>query len=183
MRYDPVMVIATRLSVGQFLEMPRIEERRLELIDGEVYEKPVPTFDHGSLQIEIGHMLAKYGRASSEARTLIPGSGFGRDSAVLPDVCFFRRESARERGHVTKPPHVAVEILSPGQSLLEMTAKARIYLDFGVESVWLVDPDGRTVEVFEAGERRTLAGADTLSSPSVPGLSIQVGALFETLDN
>jgi len=176
------MVIATRLSVGQFLEMPRIEERRLELMDGEVYEKPVPTFDHGTLQIVIGNLLLGFGRASSEARTLIPGSGIRRDSAVLPDVCFFRRESVRERGHVTMPPHVAVEILSPGQSLLEMTAKAGIYLDFGVESVWLVDPARRTIEVFEAGERRTLEGEDTLSSPSVPGLSVPVSALFETLD-
>lgn len=177
------MVIASRLTVSQFLEMPRIEERRLELIDGEVYEKPVPTFDHGDLQIEIGHLLKQYGRASSEARTLIPGSGIRRDSAVLPDVVFFRKESVREHGHVTRAPHVAVEILSPGQSLLEMTAKARIYLDFGVESVWLVDPVGRTIEVFEAGERRTLEGDDVLSSPSVPGLSMPVTALFETLDN
>jgi len=45
-----------------------------------------------------------------------------------------------------------------------------------------VDPARRTIEVFEAGERRTLEGEDTLSSPSVPGLSVPVSALFETLD-
>lgn len=176
------MVIASRLTVSQFLDVPHVEERRLELIDGEVYPKSETGFDHGSVQLEIGGLLKQYGRASSEARTLIPGSGIRRDSAVLPDVVFFRKESVREHGHVTRPPHVAVEILSPGQSLLEMTAKARIYLDFGVESVWLVDPVGRTIEVFEAGERRTLESDDVLSSPSVPGLSLRINALFETLD-
>ena len=162
--------------------MPGIEAQRLELIDGEVYQKPVPTFDHGDLQIDFGHLLKQFGRASSEARTLIPAAGLGEDSAVLPDVVFFRRESPRQHGHVTLPPHVAVEILSPNKSRLELSAKDRIYLDFGVESVWLVEPARRTIEVFEAGTRRTLSGDDILSSPSVPGLSVSAGSLFETLD-
>ena len=160
--YDSFMTIATRVSLAQFLATPATEEQRLELIDGEVYQKPMPTFDHGDLQIE--------------------AAGLGDDSAVLPNVVFFRSESPREHGHVTIPPHVAVEILSPGQSRLEMSAKARIYLGFGVESVWLVDPARRTIEVFESGERRTLSAEDLLESRSVPGLSGAAGLMFETLD-
>ena len=176
------MAVATRVSLAHFLAMPGIEAQRLELIDGEVYQKPVPTFDHGDLQIDFGHLLKQFGRASSEARTLIPAAELREDSAVLPDVVFFRPASPREHGHVTLPPHVAVEILSPGQSRLELSAKARIYLEFGVESVWLVDPARRTIEVFEAGARRTLSGDDVLSSASVPGLEVKAGSLFDTLD-
>ncbi len=171
-----------RIPLGSFLATPGIEDDRLELIDGEVYQKPMPTFDHGDLQIEIGALLKRFGRASSEARTIMPAAGTRQDSALLPDIVFFRSDAPREHGHVTRSPHLAVEILSPGQSRLEARAKVDIYLAAGVEAVWVVDPERREVEVYERGSRRTLGQEDRLETASVPGLSILTGEIFETLD-
>jgi Uma2 family endonuclease len=61
----------TRVRLEEFLAMPGIEERRLELIDGEVVEKPTPTWDHGRIALRLGSGLDEVGYASVEARAII----------------------------------------------------------------------------------------------------------------
>jgi Uma2 family endonuclease len=41
---------------------------------------------------------------------------------------------------VTQPPHLAVEILSDGQSLADVQDRMDDYVEFGVPHVWIVDP-------------------------------------------
>jgi hypothetical protein len=51
------MVTTSRVSLDDFLAIHGIAERRLELIDGEVYEKPMQRWGHGELAMEIGFRL------------------------------------------------------------------------------------------------------------------------------
>jgi Uma2 family endonuclease len=53
---------------------------------------------------------------------------------------------------------------------------------FGVPGTWLVDPEGHTIETVEAGAERTFGQGDTLLSRFLPGLEIDISALFASLD-
>jgi Uma2 family endonuclease len=172
------MSTTSRLRLDEFLAMPDIEERRLELIDGEVVEKPMPTWGHGNLALRIGAALDRAGFASVEARAIIPASATVDASAPLPDVAFYRSDPPADDEWMTRPPHVAVEILSPGQSRRDLRAKVDAYVAFGVESVWIVDPATRTVDVHEQGERRTIAEDGILESPAAPGFAMPLSELF-----
>lgn len=176
------MTTETRLTLPEFLALPGVDERRLELIDGEVTCDMSPTWEHGELAFEICRILKQFGRASVEVRTIIPGGGTRSESALIPDVAFLRREAPSIRGRLTVPPHVVVEVLSPGQSRVEMRAKVDVYLAFGVEAIWVVDPERQTIDVFEAAARRALAPHDVLTSVSVPGLSVRVGDTFGSVE-
>jgi Uma2 family endonuclease len=46
-------------------------------------------------------------------------------------------------------PHWIAEVLSPGTARLDRGRKADLYASFGVEHLWLVDPEARHVEAFE----------------------------------
>jgi Uma2 family endonuclease len=177
------MGTTTRMSLEDFLALPDIDERRLELIDGEVSCDMSPTWEHGDLAFEICRILKEHGRATVEIRVVIPARGSRGDSALIPDVAYVRREGPPIRGRLAAPPHVAVEVLSPGQSRTEMRAKVDTYLAFGVESVWVVDWDRRAIDVYEGGARRTLTEEDTLDSPSVPGLTVHVGDIFAVVES
>ena len=61
-----------------------------------------------------------------------------------------------------------------------MRAKVHIYRAFGVESVWVVDIERESVDVYEGGVRRTLSGDDELTSPAAPGFRATVSRLFES---
>ena len=172
------MAIATRLTLEEFTAIPGFDEQRLELIDGELVEKPMPTWEHGRYALKIGATLDQVGYASVEPRAIIPPSPAFEASSPLPDVAFYRDTTPARGEWMTRPPHVAVEIVSAGQSRREMRSKVELYRSFGVESVWVVYPESETVEIFESGGRRTLGTGDMITSPAAPGFSLAVADLF-----
>jgi Uma2 family endonuclease len=61
--------------------------------------------------------------------------------------------------------------------------KCEGWIEAGCREAWLVEPRSRTVEVFGAdGGRIVLHDTDTLVSTGVPGLEVDLAALFATLD-
>ena len=77
-----------------------------------------------------------------------------------------------------------MEVLSESTKRLDREIKPKQYAKYGVPEFWLIDPEGKTVELFrlsqgayELAER--LGFGDTLTSPLFPGLSISVSSLWE----
>jgi Uma2 family endonuclease len=81
-------------------------------------------------------------------------------------------------------PNLAVEVLSPSNTKLEMARKRREYFHAGVQQVWLVDIRNRSVAVYTSSvEFQVLEEHETLTAESIfPGLSIRVSELFADLD-
>jgi Uma2 family endonuclease len=81
-------------------------------------------------------------------------------------------------------PNLAVEVLSAGNTTREMARKCREYFAAGVQLVWLVDPETRTIVVHTAPEDSVLLYAvDTLEGGMVlPGFALSVRAFFAELD-
>ena len=173
--------IATRISLDEFLAIPGFDERRLELIDGEVYEKPVPTWSHGTLAGELYVEMRPFGSAAVEPRAIIPAIGNQGPASPVPDFAFYRRGLPLPSDWMRSAPTVVGEVLSPGQTLRDLWAKIDAYRAFGVQSVWVFDIRRRIVDVFEGDRRRTLGDGDLLETTAVPGLSIDLTNLFNRL--
>ena len=75
-------------------------------------------------------------------------------------------------------------MLSAGNTPGEMARKRQEYFAAGVDVVWQVDPNTRTVEVFTAPDQSTvLHEAQTLTGdPVLPGFTLPLQELFGTLD-
>lgn len=73
---------------------------------------------------------------------------------------------------IFEPPDVAIEILSPGQSLRGMNERCRWFVANGVPAAVAVNPRRRTVAVYRAdGTEATLRAGDVLDLDDiVPGL-------------
>jgi Uma2 family endonuclease len=156
------------------MTIPGFDERRLELIDGEVCEKPMRTWGHGHIAGRLFAALDPHGHASVEPRAMIPGTADRGDSSVLPDVAFYLSDPPGNNDWMRRPPDIAVEVLSPGQSRPEMRAKVDIYRAFGVRSVWVVDPEWGLVDIYEGAGRRTVDRSEVLTTPVVPALRLPV---------
>ena len=108
-----------------------------------------------------------------------------RDQTLTPAVSFISQEATFEpyfmRSHLAVMPDLAVEIISPSQSLAQVRRKAETYLRHGSALVWLVDPAAKTAEVWQRGtEQREviesdgeLGGADIL-----PGFRLPLRKIF-----
>ena len=109
-------------------------------------------------------------------------SGLARRYRV-PDIAYWS-PAKDTRTPVLGPPTLSVEIVSPGQTLTELREKCRLFRAAGTEICWLVDPDRRTVEVFDdARNSETLSTPAVLESPHMPGFWLALDDLFSVLDS
>ncbi len=78
-----------------------------------------------------------------------------------------------------KPPELAIEIISPGQSFGIVNAKATDYLKAGVERFWLVDSKSQTFTVFYPNcPSHTKKGKESLEDEVLPELKLTVEQIF-----
>ncbi len=97
----------------------------------------------------------------------------------VPDVLVTRVDDQFER-YVTRPPLIAVEILSPEDTLTAMGTKAAEYCQFGIENIWIIDPEGRIAYSYtEAGLEEIRAGKLTVAGTPI---LIELSEMFAELD-
>jgi len=84
------------------------------------------------------------------------------------------------QGYITIPPDLAVEVISPNDTAYEVVAKVEQYLTNGVEEVWAVYPNTRSVNVHRLGAPiQHLSGDDVLRGNGVLSVfSSPVSAFF-----
>jgi Uma2 family endonuclease len=177
-----------RMTLEEFLKLPE-EEPALELIDGWVTQKVSPKARHGRLQLALGSFVNGFGEprrlaiALPETRVTFAGSSF------VPDLVVFRwdRIPLDERGEILDdiliPPDIAVEIISPGQTVKELADRCRWYVEHDVEIALLVNTRNRSVTLFRrATPPLVLTGPDRIDLDSVlPGFQLTVEQLFSAL--
>jgi len=107
------------------------------------------------------------------------------DNVLEPDVLYIRNErlSIIRDGYVYGAPDLVVEVLSESTGRRDKTIKKATYERFGVKEYWLADPIYRLVEqyVLEDGKyalAAILTEDDTLRSPTVPCLEIELHTIF-----
>jgi Uma2 family endonuclease len=74
---------------------------------------------------------------------------------LVPDILGYRTERLPElpdENPLTIIPDWCCEIVSPGSVRDDRLKKLRIYAAHGVPWTWIVDPDARTVECYEAAD-------------------------------
>ncbi len=129
--------------------------RFVELSEGELVMPLHPTHTHQLIVFELATRL----RAFVEERDLglvqigpLPvrlWPGKIRE----PDILFVAREHSDRIGEQAYgPPDLVVEVLSPSTRRTDRLEKPVEYAQAGVREYWIVDPYGRTVEVFTLRE-------------------------------
>ena len=179
-----------RMTLDEFLKLPEVKPA-LELVAGRVLEKVSPKAVHGRLQLGLGSHIDGFGgprklaMAFTETRVSFAGD------LLVPDVVVYRwhRIQCDADGEIvddfTTSPDIAIEIVSPGQSVRGQHERCQWYVDNGVEIALCVNPRPRrrSVTLFRAGsEAIVLTGNDRIPLDSVlPGFELTVAALFAVL--
>lgn len=80
---------------------------------------------------------------------------------------------------------LVVEVISPGSALYDRNTKAQTYQAMGVDELWLIDPEGSTLEVLRwpqgrQGEASRLAfeQGEALQSELFPGFHPALGKIL-----
>ncbi len=114
-------------------------------------------------------------RAFSELTLLIDGNDH------IPDISVYKRQKLKYHANedVLKMEEmllIAIVVLSPSQNMNDLMAKAKLYLQAGIQSVWIAQPFAHTISVFtKNGVKLYHDGMiDDLS-----GVKVALAAIFE----
>lgn len=150
-----------------------------EFVDGRIEERNLGEKEHSIIQRFLTVLFAiKRGEwgveVFPELRTQTAATRFR-----VPDVLVVRKGESFER-YVTQPPLIAIEILSPEDTLTAMREKAAEYRSFGIENIWIIDPEPRIAYRYTGTALEEVHNGEL----SVPGTPVRVvlSEMFAELD-
>jgi Uma2 family endonuclease len=164
------------------------EASRGELIEGEFVAMSPAGQMHGEIAGNLFGILWNFVKPKKLGNLYAAETGFvlkrQPDTVRAPDVAFVRAErlsaATPPTGFFDGPPDLAVEVVSPSETLAEIEGKLLDYLENGVQVVWIVYPTTRTITIYYSLTAvRTLTINDTLDCEKLlPGFSVPVQEIF-----
>jgi Uma2 family endonuclease len=162
------------------------EERLCELIDGVLVEKTIGYYESyiaATLIRLLGNFIAAHDlgivAGADGMMRLAPGL------VRIPDVSFVSWEKlpGRRLPRQAIPdlvPDLAVEVLSEGNALREMSRKLDEYFSLGVRLVWLINSMTESTEVYTSRHQSTvLDKSATLEGGMIlPGFTLPLSTLY-----
>ena len=145
---------ALELTIDDWMALP--EDEAGELVDGRLVEEEVPDFVH---EVVVAFLIHLFRSWTAPRGGMVAGSGakfaVGPHRGRKPDLTVFLpgSELPPRRGLIRTPPDVAVEVVSPSprDGRRDRVEKLDEYAAFGVRFYWILDPELRSLEIFELG--------------------------------
>ena len=174
-----------KFTVKEYMTTP--EDKRYQLLDGELVLAPSPTQRHQAIVAQLFVALRQFVNDNGLGRVWFAPLDvvLSNYDVAQPDILFVSNDRANiiTEANIQGAPDLVVEILSPATAEYDRGYKQLLYGRHGTQEYWLVDPDAGTVEV----QSITDAGLElhglyqrgqTLTSPLLEGLSIDLELIF-----
>jgi Uma2 family endonuclease len=159
--------------------------------EGEIIVMP-PTFSLTSIRNgEIARQLTRW--ATEDRRGVVGESSGGfvlpNGARRSPDASWIAKDEIRKldeeslRGYWHLCPAFVIELRSQSDRLPVLRAKMREYIANGARLGWMIDPETRTVEVYQRDQGpESLAGADSIAGEGpVEGFVLDLKTIWDPL--
>jgi Uma2 family endonuclease len=138
-----------RWTVADLDDLPD-DGNRYEVIDGELFVTPAPSFRHQEAVVALHRLLADYLSREHVGHAFVAPADivFSERRAVQPDVFVVPLVNERRPEHFNDVRRLllAAEVLSPKTARADRVAKRTLFRDEGVNEYWVIDLDARTFE-------------------------------------
>jgi Uma2 family endonuclease len=178
-------VIFEGLTLAQFLRLPEAKPA-LEYIDGKVVQKASPNRTHSVLHTMLSSRLLEHARPRKLGLPYIALRSTFDGRALVPDLSFFARgripkdAKGKRVDDIFLAPDLAIEIISPGQTVKNLSARLTWCVAHGVRLGWLIQSTRDRVLIFrpdqpvEAVERDGLLSGEAV----LPGFALPLVEMF-----
>ena len=187
------MVEAAHQSPATYADLLQVPEHLIgEIINGELHTQPRPAIRHARA-------------ASSLSGRIVPSFDFDESGPggwiilfeaelhlgtkphiLVPDLAGWQRErmpTLPDSAWIDVVPDWVCEVISPSTASKDRILKMPLYRELGVKWLWLVDPEHKTLEAYQATDGyRLLLGvwgdADKARIPPFDAVEIPLGTLW-----
>lgn len=189
---------AEKLTINEFIHLYETEGP-FEIIDGERILLMPPVQKHTEVAHKLFTLMLLFlwninlGTVYHENVFVIPGTDKKKwvKGSRVPDIMFYR-QSRLDKYKEDYPnwgelplmlvPDLVIEVVSENDTYSELNRKVKLYLEDGVQLVWVIDPKYRTVDNYRNNQQTNLTEKDTLSGEDIiPNFEVKISTLFEGL--
>jgi Uma2 family endonuclease len=167
--------IAEKLTSERFRKLYAQRKPHFELLDGEAFQKALPSKFHSVLQFVLCLILKELGFKSRPELTLAMSESW----EPTPDVCGII--GPEEDPYPTHAVAVAIEVLSPDDRFTRIIQKCRKYAEWGVADILVFDPVDRDAWYWNAitGDLTPIKGKYRFQSRPVELILADIFRRFE----
>ena len=177
------MATAALMTADEFAQMSTAEAEDYELVEGELIALPSGNPLHAEIRGRTERLIRNYFERNPIGRVLGEiDCRIADDTVRRPDVSVFLGDRLKQidpnKVPVPFAPDIAVEVLSPSESAVDVHRKVLNYLAAGSQEVWLLDHANAELFIRTSSGIRLLSAGDALESPLLPGFSAAVADLL-----
>jgi len=171
------------------IQQPEHADRRVELVEGEIVDMPLPNPIHAAVLTSLSTALNVFVKQQGQGRVLTGDVPFileqnpeGRDTLRGLDIAYISTErlpGSLPRKPLLVAPELAVEVISPSNKAEDIEKKTQQLLKAGTALIWIVYPDLQSVAVHTSDTAVRLSQSDMLTGGEVlPNFAIPVREIF-----
>jgi Uma2 family endonuclease len=164
---------------------------KYELWDGKIIAMSPARPKHGAVIARLSYYLGAHIYENKLGEIFDGQTGFrlGTQNCFQPDISFVSRERMKlilphgMEGMFDAAPDLAVEVLSPSDSITKSEKKMQLYLAHGTRLGWMIDTKNKTARVYRPGEAFELLKGDKALTgiPVLPSFRISLAKIFESI--
>jgi len=163
------------------------DDKRYELLDGELVLAPAPRTTHQMVQNNISWRMSQF--VSDENLGTVFNAPtdvvLAETNIVQPDIAFvsYGRAHIIEENDIQGAPDLVVEVLSPSTASRDRGYKRTLYARHGVREYWMAGVESATITVLLLGEDGfevfgTFGEGESFSSPTLDGFEVEIDVVF-----
>lgn len=185
-------VLTQPITADNFLEvanLPEYADCAVELVEGEIVTMPLTNPQHGEILFALGGPLRSFVLAhhlghvtGGDVGFVLERNPYGRDTIRGIDIAFIsseRVQGALPTVFLEGAPDLAIEIMSPSNTMADIRRKINQLLQARCRQVWIVHPDLREVDVHTSDGAKVYREGDKLFGGDIlPGFEIDVADIF-----
>ena len=139
-------------TLDDYYRLP--DDRRVELIDGVIYDMSTPLFVHqiiaGKMYILVNDYIRKKGGKCLPLMSPVDVClDCDNKTMVQPDMIILCDKDKIKRWGIMGAPDFVLEVLSDSTRSKDCTKKLQKYTDAGVKEYWIIDPKKRQLIVYD----------------------------------
>ncbi len=175
------------MTADELLKLPR-GRFRYELVKGELKTMSPSGSEHGVIVVNMTLLLGPHVKKHQLGVVFGAETGFkiasNPDTVLAPDVAFVRYDRIPDSGIPKKywpgAPDLAVEVISPGDTVKEVDKKVAAWFSAGTRLVWIINPKLRSITVYRSltDVRVFTEGEELDGGDVVPGFRCRVAEIF-----
>jgi Uma2 family endonuclease len=180
-----------QIPVEEYFKIREKSEQLFEYIDGFMYMSPSPTTKHqrisSKLHIKLGNFLDGKSCEVFHAPFDIELKKEKMEGTkiVIPDLSVICDKRGFTESRYIGVPNLIIEILSPSNQSHDLITKLNLYMNYGVQEYWIVNPMLNSVTVYTLNEKEMYEQHDmktesgTITSKFLDGFSTDLREIFQ----